>query len=60
LVSNRELIDGVAVVVQTPNWQTQEKGYLQMSAQHNYTEMTQLMQRLTELLAYQRNRLAYR
>lgn len=60
VVSNRELIDGLAVVVQTPNWQAQEKGYLQMSAQQSYSEMAQVMQRLTELLAYQRNRLAYR
>lgn len=60
VVSNRELIDGLAVVVQAPNWQAQEKGYLQMSAQQSYSEMTQVMQRLTELLAYQSNRLAYR
>ena len=60
VVSNRELVDGVAVVVQAPSWQAQEKGYLQMSAQQNYSEFPQLMQRLTELVAYQRNCLAYR
>lgn len=60
VVSNQDLIDGLAVVVQTPNWQAQEKAYLQMSAQQSYSEMAQVMQRLTELLAYQSNRLAYR
>jgi hypothetical protein len=60
VVSNRELIDGLAVVVQTPNWQAQEEAYLQMSAQQSYSEMAQVLQRLTELIAYQRNRLAYR
>ncbi len=39
VVSNRELIDGLAVVVQTPNWQVQEKEYLQMSAQQSYNEV---------------------
>lgn len=60
VVSNRNLIDGLAVVVQSPNWQAQEQRYLQMSAQQSYSEMTQVMQRLSELLAYQRNRSAYR
>jgi RecJ-like exonuclease len=60
VVSNRELIDALAVVVQAPNWQAQEKEYLQMSAQSDYNQMAQVMQRLTELIAYQRNRLAYR
>ena len=53
-MSNRELIDGLAVVVQTPNWQVQEKSYLQMSAQQSYTEMAQVLQRLSELIAYRK------
>lgn len=59
-VSKRELIDALAVLVQTPNWQAPEKAYLQMRTQQSYNEMAQVMQRLTELIAYQSNRLAYR
>lgn len=60
VISNREYIDGLDVVVQTPNWQEAEKAYLQMSAQQSYTEMAQVMERLSELISYQSNRLEYR
>jgi hypothetical protein len=60
VISNREYIDGLDVVVQTPNWQEAEKAYLQMSAQQSYTEMAQVMERLSELISNQSNRLEYR
>jgi len=60
VVANRELVDGLEVVVQQPDYSEAERGYLRMSAQHSYTEMEQLWQRLIELLHYQKNRLAYR
>jgi hypothetical protein len=56
VISNREYI-GLDVVVQIPNWQEAEKAYLQMSAQQSYTEMAQVMERLSELICYQSNRL---
>jgi hypothetical protein len=59
-VSNRELIDGLAVEVQTPNFSEQELEYLCMTQQESYTEMEAAAQRLVELLSYQRNQLAYR
>jgi hypothetical protein len=60
VISNRELIDGLAVEVQLPNFAEEELEYLQMTRSENYTEMEALEKRLVELLSYQRNRLAYR
>lgn len=60
VISNRELIDGLAVEVQLPNFAEEELEYLQMTRPANYTEMEALQKRLVELLSYQRNRLAYR
>ena len=60
VISNREYIDGLDVVVQPPNWQEAEKAYLQMSAQQSNTEMAQVIARLSELNSYQSNRLEYR
>jgi hypothetical protein len=59
-ISNRELIDGLAVEVQAPNFSEQEMEYLCMTRQESYTEMEAVEKRLVELLSYQRNRLAYR
>ncbi len=60
VIANRERFDGLEVVVQSPNYQEEEKAYLQMTAQETYTDMEQVRQRLLELLHYQKNRLAYR
>jgi hypothetical protein len=38
-ISNRELIDGLAVEVQAPNFSEQEMEYLCMTRQESYTEM---------------------
>jgi hypothetical protein len=59
-VANRELVDGLAVEVQQPDFAEAELEYLRMTVQENYSEMEQVEQRLIELLSYQRNRLAYR
>ncbi|HEV2668985.1 MAG TPA: hypothetical protein VG324_28980, partial [Blastocatellia bacterium] len=59
-ISNRELIDGLAVEVQAPNFSEQEMEYLCMTRQESYTEMEAVEKRLVELLSYQRNRMAYR
>ncbi|MGK7873020.1 MAG: hypothetical protein AB4426_06830 [Xenococcaceae cyanobacterium] len=60
VIANRERFDGLEVVVQSPNYQEEEKAYLEMTAQETYTDMEQVQQRLIELLHYQKNRLAYR
>ena len=59
-IANRAHVDGLAVEVQAPSWAAEEREYLAMSAPESYTEMAALQKRLVELLAYQRNRLAYR
>lgn len=59
-IANPERIDGIATEVQLPDFSKEEKKYLQMTAQESYQSQEQLMQRLVELLHYQRNRLAYR
>ena len=48
------------IEVQKPNFATEEKAYLAMTAQANYTEMEQVIERLSELLHYHKNRLEYR
>ena|SRR5215472_4906789 len=50
-VSNRELIDGLAVEVQTPNFSEQELEYLCMNGQESYKEMEAVAKRLVELLS---------
>jgi len=59
-ISNRELVDGLAVEVQLPNFGEAELEYLAMTRQESYTQMEEVEKRLVELLSYQRNRLAYR
>jgi DNA-directed RNA polymerase specialized sigma subunit len=59
-IANPERIDGIATEVQLPDFSKEEKKYLQMTAKESYQSQEQLMQRLVELLHYQRNRLAYR
>jgi hypothetical protein len=58
-IANRAHVDGLAVEVQVPGFEPEEREYLAMSAQESYTEMAAVQQRLVELLAYQRNRLVY-
>lgn len=60
VIANREYIDGLEVVVQTPRYEEEEKAYLKMTAQQSYEQMQQAWQRIAELLHYQKNRLAYR
>ena len=43
VIANRERFDGLEVVVQSPNYQEEEKAYLQMTAQETYTEMEQVV-----------------
>lgn len=59
-IANPHRVDGVAVEVQCPNYQAEELAYLEMTAQDSYEQMEQVVQRLEELLHYQKNRLAYR
>ncbi len=59
-IANRELIDGISVEVQYPNYEKEELGYLNMTKKENYEGMEGIKQRLLELLHYQKNRLAYR
>ena len=60
VVSNSQRLDGIAVELQQPNYQKEELAYLEMTAKENYQQMGQVQERLTELLHYQKNRLAYR
>ena len=60
VVSNSKRLDGIAVELQQPNYQKEEFAYLEMTAKQNYQQMEQVQERLTELLHYQKNRLAYR
>ncbi len=59
-IANREIIDGIEVVVQEPNYKKEELAYLEVTCQESYEQMEQVRERLLELLYYQKNRLAYR
>ncbi|MGV2831962.1 hypothetical protein [Myxosarcina sp. GI1(2024)] len=41
-IANREMIDGLEVVVQTPDYQKEELAYLKMTSQESYESMEQL------------------
>jgi hypothetical protein len=60
VVSNREWVAGLAVDVQPPDFAEAEMEYVLMTRQESYTHMEAVRNRLVELLAYRRNRLAYR
>jgi hypothetical protein len=60
VVANTESLDGVAVEVQFPNYQTEELAYLQMTAQEQYPDLESARQRVLELLHYHKNRVTYR
>jgi len=59
-ISNREFNDGLAVKVQVPSFAQEEFEYLCMTQRDGYEEMAAVQQRIVELLAYARNRQAYR
>ena len=59
-IANRKMIDGLEVVVQIPDYQKEELVYLKMTSQQKYESREQVLERLEELLHYQKNRLAYR
>jgi hypothetical protein len=59
-IANRELIDGLEVKIQVPNFEKEELKYLKMTKKENYENLEQIGKRLTELLSYRKNQLAYR
>ena len=60
VVANREICDGLDVVVQDPLDLHAEEAYLQTTAQASYTQMDEVRQRLLELLPHQLHRQSYR
>jgi hypothetical protein len=57
---NRDRVDGVAVEVQKPNFEDEERGYLEMTSRAEYERTEAVLARLVELVAYVSNRKAYR
>lgn len=60
VLANRKRLDGLAVEVQGAKWEAEELAYLQASRQESYNDTAAVMERLSELVAYQGNREAYR
>ncbi|WP_166805121.1 hypothetical protein [Nitrosococcus wardiae] len=60
VVAHADRVDGLALEVQFPNSQAEELGYLNMTAQEDYTALEQARERFIDLLHYQKNRLSYR
>ena len=59
-VANADRIDGVAVKVQFPNYQSEELAYLNQTATPEAMDLEAARQRFIDLLHYHKNRLAYR
>jgi hypothetical protein len=59
-IANREVIDGIELVIQEPSYEQEELNYLKMTSRESYEQMEQVRQRLIELFHDQKNRLAYR
>lgn len=59
-IANREIIDGIELILQEPSYEKEELNYLKMTHQENYDQIEQVRERIIELLHYQKNRLAYR
>jgi hypothetical protein len=60
VISNDKLIDGIDVVVQSPNVVESEREYLRMTAKDSYEQMSTLQERLLELLYHQKHKLEYK
>jgi hypothetical protein len=60
VVANRDLIDGIDVVVQPPKFDQEEVAYLQATVQASYEQMETVRSRLLELLHHLEHRRAYK
>jgi hypothetical protein len=60
VVANRELIDGVEVVVQPPTFEQEEGAYLKATVQASYEQMEAVRSRLLDLLHYLRHQRGYK
>jgi hypothetical protein len=60
VIANREVIDGLEVRVQEPNYAEAERAYLEMTAPTHYEQLEQARQRVVDLRYYHKNRLSYR
>ena len=60
VVANRDLIDGIDVVVQPPTFAEEEVAYLKATVQASYEQMEAVRGRLLDLLHHLRHRRAYK
>jgi len=60
VVASRTRLDGVEVVVQSPDRRAEEEGYLQETVRQSYEQMEEARQRLLELLHHLQHRLGYK
>jgi hypothetical protein len=60
VVANRDLIDGIDVVVQPPTFDEEEVAYLKATVQASYDQMEAVCRRLLELLHHLRHQRAYK
>ncbi len=60
VVANRDRLDGLEVVVQTPTYEKEEKAYLKATTRTTYESQEQLQERLLELLTYHYHKKGYK
>src|SRR5229473_4732347 len=60
VIANRQLIDGIELQIQEPNFCKEEEEYLQATVQNSYAQMERARERVLELLYHLHHRLAYK
>ncbi|MDJ0719624.1 MAG: hypothetical protein QNJ54_36275 [Prochloraceae cyanobacterium] len=54
-IANKEMIDGLEVVVQNLDYQKEELVYLKRTCRQHYESREEVLERLEELLYYKKN-----
>jgi hypothetical protein len=60
VISNRQVIDGLEVIVQAPKALKEEGAYLEATATDGYDQMEEARKRVLELLHHRQHQMAYR
>src|SRR5215831_2625583 len=60
VIANRQVIDGLEVIVQEPKALKEENAYVEATSKDSYAQMEEARQRVLELLHHRQHRLEYR
>jgi ABC-type glutathione transport system ATPase component len=60
VISNRERVDGLDIVVQQPSKEKEKLAYLAQTTQQTYKEMEKVQERMLELMHFHKHKLEYK